>query len=29
MNLREARQAKGLTQKQVAAYIGINQNTYS
>jgi len=29
MNLREARQAKGLTQKQVAAHIGINQNTYS
>ena len=29
MNLREARQATGLTQKQGAAHIGINQNTYS
>lgn len=29
MNLRQARLAKGLTQRQVAAHIGINQNTYS
>lgn len=29
MNLRQARLAKGLTQQQVAAHIGINQNTYS
>lgn len=29
MNLRQARLAKGMTQRQVAAHIGINQNTYS
>lgn len=28
-NLRAARKAKGLTQKEVAAYIGISQNNYS
>ncbi len=29
MKLREARLAKGLTQRQVAMHMGINQNTYS
>lgn len=29
MRLKEIRKAAGLTQKEVAAYVGVNQNTYS
>lgn len=29
MRLKEVRKAAGLTQKEVAAYVGVNQNTYS
>lgn len=29
MRLKEARKAANLTQAQVAAYVGVNQNTYS
>lgn len=29
MKLKEARKAANLTQAQVAAYVGVNQNTYS
>lgn len=29
MRLKEARKSAGLTQKEVALYVGVNQNTYS
>ena len=29
MRLKEARKSAGLTQKEVAAVVGVNQNTYS
>lgn len=29
MRLKEARKASGLTQREVATYVGVNQNTYS
>lgn len=29
MRLKEVRKAAGLTQKEVATYVGVNQNTYS
>ena len=29
MRLKEVRKAAGLTQREVAAYVGVNQNTYS
>lgn len=29
MRLKEARKSAGLTQREVAAYVGVNQNTYS
>lgn len=29
MRLKEVRKASGLTQKEVATYVGVNQNTYS
>ena len=29
MRLKEVRKASGLTQREVAAYVGVNQNTYS
>lgn len=29
MRLKEIRKAAGLTQKEVASYVGVNQNTYS